>query len=91
MSEIAEVDPEGRHYSEVGGVGGMAVILGGGWAGSSSFSMPRPATTTWNWSAWWKCGRVTAPGPFSTRKAIGCSASHAPCQINARSGKCRMD
>jgi hypothetical protein len=34
---------------------------------------------------------VTAPGPFSTRKAIGCSASHAPCQINARSGKCRMD
>src|ERR1700676_1709027 len=24
--------------------------------------MPRPATTTWNWSAWWKCGRVTAPG-----------------------------
>jgi hypothetical protein len=23
----------------------------------------------------WKCGRVTAPGPFSTRKAIGCSAS----------------
>src|SRR5690348_11544706 len=18
--------------------------------------MPRPATTTWNWSAWWKCG-----------------------------------
>jgi hypothetical protein len=34
-------------------------------------------TTTWNWSAWWKCGRVTAPGPFSTRKAIGCSASSA--------------
>jgi len=26
---------------------------------------------------WWKCGRVTAPGPFSTRKAIGCSASSA--------------
>ncbi len=25
--------------SEVGGVGGMAVILGGGWAGSSSFSL----------------------------------------------------
>src|ERR1700749_1999167 len=39
--------------------------------------MPRPATTTWNWSAWWKCGRVTAPGPFSTRKAVGCSASLA--------------
>ncbi len=29
---------------------------------SWSPSMPRPATTTWNWSAWWKCGRVTAPG-----------------------------
>jgi hypothetical protein len=22
--------------------------------------MPRPATTTWNWSVWWKCGRVTS-------------------------------
>jgi len=31
----------------------------------------------WNRSAWWKWGRVTAPGPFSTRKAIGCSASSA--------------
>jgi hypothetical protein len=30
--------PEGRHYSRVGGAGALAVILGGGWAGSSSFS-----------------------------------------------------
>jgi len=31
--------PEGRHYSGVGGAGALAVILGGGWAGSSSFSL----------------------------------------------------
>ena len=31
--------PEGRHYSGVGGAGARAVILGGGWAGSSSFSL----------------------------------------------------
>ena len=31
--------PEGRHYSRVGGAGALAVILGGGWAGSSSFSL----------------------------------------------------
>ena len=30
--------PEGRHYSGVGGTGAPVVILGGGWAGSSSFS-----------------------------------------------------
>ena len=29
--------PEGRHYSGVGGTG-VAVIFGGGWAGSSSFN-----------------------------------------------------
>ena len=33
--------PEGRHYSGVGGAGAMAVILGGGWAGSFSFSFRR--------------------------------------------------
>jgi hypothetical protein len=31
--------PEGRHYSGVGGAGALAVILGGGWAGRSSFSL----------------------------------------------------
>jgi len=30
--------PEGRHYSGVAGAGARAVILGGGWAGRSSFS-----------------------------------------------------
>ena len=30
--------PEGRHYNEFG-AGGAAVILGGGWAGSSSFNL----------------------------------------------------
>src|SRR5947209_6772796 len=30
--------PEGRHYIGVGGAGALAVILGGGWAGSSSLS-----------------------------------------------------
>jgi thiosulfate reductase cytochrome b subunit len=30
--------PEGRHYSGVGGADALAVILGCGWAGSSSFS-----------------------------------------------------
>src|SRR5205823_12743622 len=29
--------PKGRHYSGIGGMG-PAVILGGGWAGNSSFS-----------------------------------------------------
>ena len=29
--------PKGRHYSGIGGTG-PAVILGGGWAGNSSFS-----------------------------------------------------
>ena len=31
--------PEGRHYSGVGGAGALAVILGSGWAGRSSFSL----------------------------------------------------
>ena len=31
--------PKGRHYSGVGGAEVLAVILGGGWAGSSSFSL----------------------------------------------------
>ena len=34
---LLEPTPEGRHYSGVGGTG-AAVILGGGWAGSSSLS-----------------------------------------------------
>ena len=34
---LLEPTPEGRHYSGVGGTG-VAVILGGGWAGSSSLS-----------------------------------------------------
>jgi sterol desaturase/sphingolipid hydroxylase (fatty acid hydroxylase superfamily) len=35
---LLEPTPEGRHYSGVG-VTGAAVILGGSWAGSSSFSL----------------------------------------------------
>ena len=31
--------PEGRHYSGAGGAGALAVILGCGWAGRSSFSL----------------------------------------------------
>ena len=34
---LLEPTPEGRHYSGVGGTG-ATVILGGGWAGSSSLS-----------------------------------------------------
>src|SRR5215469_8437932 len=34
---LLEPTPKGRHYSGVGGIG-AAVILGGGWAGSSSLS-----------------------------------------------------
>ena len=32
------ISPEGRHYNEFGAAG-AAVILGGGWAGSSSFNL----------------------------------------------------
>ena len=35
---MLEPTPKGRHYSGVGGAGALAVILGGGWTGSSSFS-----------------------------------------------------
>ena len=35
---LLEPTPEGRHYNEFG-AGGAAVILGGGWAGSSSFNL----------------------------------------------------
>ena len=34
-----EPTPEGRHYSGLGDAGPPAVIFGGGWAGSSSFSL----------------------------------------------------
>ena len=34
---LLRLTPKGRHYSEIGGMG-PAVILGGGWAGRSSFS-----------------------------------------------------
>src|SRR5690348_10530500 len=34
---LFRLTPKGRHYSEIGGMG-PAVILGGGWAGRSSFS-----------------------------------------------------
>ena len=35
---LLEPTPEGRHYNEFG-AGGAAVILGGGWTGSSSFNL----------------------------------------------------
>ena len=73
LQEISDAHrqcPEGRHYSGVGGAGAVAVILGGGWVGSSSFSFSSKRLS----SSW----RLPA-SPRSSRgreKASLCRISH---------------